>query len=325
MECRPRKRRWDVAKTIGIIAGGWLFVGGSALFMPGQNSNAGAWLFSWGCALYTIIRGHDVIELLTSGGGGVRCLDLTVALLYLIGLLMFLVASICFMDNVALLDVGGLLFILGSLFFVLGASVNVFQASELRAKKAWKVTLLAYCTATSYAIGSTLFLCGRLVYLLMALNPGADTLKLMRSLSIQCIAGSTFFVIGGVLNYIRVVLSLSEDDDVDAGAEQHQSGKEPISNGRVVPPRAARPCVGDLEDRPVLDLINEIYVPTPDRGDEDDKEHDARGWFLAWMRPKRAQHTTDYYLPQRSNVSLTTSNSEEPSVNFITASPAPQN
>ncbi|WP_174801170.1 YrhK family protein [Martelella limonii] len=202
-----RNFRWETINAICYQLGGAVFIFGSICFFPALSDYAdlGAWIFVFGSLLYLLVTGHDLLEVFVharerEGQATVwDRLEFWAAWAYVIGTLLFVAGSVCFLSAFDMVNAGAGCFITGSILFVVGAVINVIQivqADDL-------VTLqMMNLTALTFVVGSALFAVASIPYLWSFANP-ADERQLTGFLAWQYLVGSLLFFIGGLFNYRR--------------------------------------------------------------------------------------------------------------------------
>ena len=208
---RRNQLRWESASAIIYLVGGVLFVWGSVRFFPSLESraeNEGAWIFFAGSLLYLVVTGHDADEVVRYRRQLDRCptlsdrFELWAAGSYLIGTLLFIVGSVCFLSWVGDYSAGAWCFVLGSLLFAFGATIDVVQivqAPDIR------MLQLLNLTALSFVVGSVLFAVASVPYLFTFQNVD-DERTVDTFLAAQFVVGSALFLVGGIFNYRRAFL-----------------------------------------------------------------------------------------------------------------------
>lgn len=205
---------WETANAFLYKLGGLVFIAGSVLFFPRFEAYAdlGAWTFFVGSLIYLFITGHDMAEALRyrkeSGRSNLRdSLELTAASAYVSGTVLFTLGSVFFLSAVGWLITGAWCFVIGSLLFVLGACINVLQIVQARSK----ITLqLMNLTAVSFVVGSVLFTVASVPYL-WPVETAGDRDILHGFLALQYLVGSVLFFLGGVFNYWRAYIVVSNE------------------------------------------------------------------------------------------------------------------
>jgi len=126
-------------------------------------------------------------------------LELSAAVAYIIGTLLFAVGSLLFLSMIGMEAAGGWCFIIGSGLFLMGAFVNVTQIIDETSKLSLQ---LVNATAISFALGSIIFLFASVPYLWPAFTK-QDARKLFEFVAWQFTVGSVLFMAGGVFNAWR--------------------------------------------------------------------------------------------------------------------------
>lgn len=198
--------RWETVNAVFYKVGGLVFIAGSVLFFPRFEAYAdvGAWTFFAGSLLYLVVTVHDFVEVRRHWRGpGARdrgeVLEYTAAASYVVGTVLFIVGSVCFLSSVGWYSAGAWCFIVGSLLFTLGACINVLQIVTAESMRTLQLMNL---TAVTFVVGSVLFTVASVPYLWTVPSEGArDTLYTF--LAWQYLIGSVLFFMGGVFNYWR--------------------------------------------------------------------------------------------------------------------------
>lgn len=199
-----------------------IFIAGSVCFVPQYADNvatlfAGCILFIVGSAIYLFICTATLSEALLCGFSNYEIWEnamyLAGSLLYLVGSVLYLPArvdiiemsmmsislsQVCALSNVKDRQYyGTVLFIAGSFLFVLAAFVNALNPRRSDETSSRLVTGTTSC----YMIGSLLFAVGSVAFL-----PKFGCSPDLLDLGAWCfIWGSTFFLLGDMLSFCRVV------------------------------------------------------------------------------------------------------------------------
>lgn len=202
---------WETVNTAVYLAGGVIFLAGSFFFFPklDEYQDTGCLLFFLGSLLYLVVTGHDMAEVVRHqqklrGGFDNRSGEITAAVSYLVGTVLFMVGSVFFSSLLDWTMTGAWTFIIGSGCFALGATVNILQI--VRANTLTKL-VLRNLTAVSFLVGSVLFTVASIPYLWHFAAP-ADGRVLFGFLAWQYLIGSALFLAGGMFNYLRAWLVL---------------------------------------------------------------------------------------------------------------------
>lgn len=266
-----RHRLYTVA--VARITGEVFFLWSCVFFLPNGDTNKGAWVLIIALTILILLRVDSVIEFTCRACGPRRqhpgCFDWTVSLLYLTGLVTYLVGSVFYVDAVAMFKSGEILFTVGTVFFVLGGCVDSCRAAFESGTKSWTLATFDCLTAISYAIGAAFRLCGRFVYFMLILDPGADIVKLTWTMGIQCLIGSSLFVIGSVFNFVLVLVSISTDTGNDRRKKQRKQDAAPAddelsSTSFSRSTGAPRPVTSFIDEERVV-WNHEFQVPAPAR------------------------------------------------------------
>jgi hypothetical protein len=204
--------------TAVYLVGGVLFVCGSLLFIPAvsEQPDRGAWLFIVGSVLYLLVTAHDAVEVMRHRARLRRKptvwdrLEWGAAASYLLGTILFLVGSVCFLSTIDRRDVGAWCFVIGSLCFLCGATIDVL---EIVRAPGIRLLQLMNLTALSFVGGSILFLVASIPYLL-DLATASDRRIIDAFAAGQYAWGSLLFLAGGVFNFRRAALVAAPRDDV---------------------------------------------------------------------------------------------------------------
>jgi len=196
---------WQTANAFAYILGGVAFVGGSICFFPSMAAYlaVGDWLFFAGSLLYLLVTGHDLLEVIKywrhhDTDTFADHIEFVAAWSYVLGTLLFLVGSLCFLPSLSWTLAGTWCFIGGSLLFLLGGLVNVLQVVEAPSLIYMQLFNL---TVANFLIGSTLFVVASIPYL-WQLASGDKTL-IFQFVAWQYTVGSALFLASGVLIYYR--------------------------------------------------------------------------------------------------------------------------
>jgi len=202
--------RWESFNSVLYLLGGLTFVLGSIFFLPkyDQNPDTGAWIFFGGSLVYLVVTVHDLFEAFAylrsrKNASFWERIELFAAVVYVSGTILFIVGSLFFLSEVDLVVAGSWCFIWGSLLFLIGAFINVIQIIQAGTM----VTLqLMNATAICFTIGAVIFLLASVPYLWNQ-KPSAFQQKLYGYMAWEYIAGSIFFLTGGIFNYYRSYLA----------------------------------------------------------------------------------------------------------------------
>jgi hypothetical protein len=208
--------RWETINAILYKIGGLVFIIGSILFFPALDAykNLGCWTFFVGSLLYLIVTAHDMAEVYcnwkaTKQHDVKSRLEFVAASSYVAGTILFTVGSIFFLSTVGWTVPGAWCFVVGSLLFVVGASINVLQI--IQSKKMLTLQLMNL-TAITFVVGAVLFTVASVPYL-WHFESTADNRILKGFLAWQYLIGSVLFLMGGVFNYWRAYIVVSEVKD----------------------------------------------------------------------------------------------------------------
>ena len=198
---------WERANTAVYLVGGALFVWGSVLFFPALSNreDRGAWLFIVGSLLYLTVTGHDLVEVTRHRRRLGRApsiwdrLEAASAICYVVGTLLFVVGSVCFLSSVGRVDLGAWSFVSGSALFLGGSVIDVLMVVE---EPRTQVLQLMNLTALTFVTGSVLFLVASVPYLFQ-FDATADERKVDALVAGQYVWGSLLFLAGGLFNYFR--------------------------------------------------------------------------------------------------------------------------
>jgi hypothetical protein len=217
--------RWENVQAILYKAGGVGFVAGSVFFFPalGPYLNVGAWIYFWASILYLVVAGHDLAEVARyrrrqPSLSAVERLEGWAAAAYFGGTLLFMAGSLLFLPRIDLPRAGAWCFIVGSLLFVVGAFINVIQVPGKSRRGNLQLINL---TAVTFVSGSLLFLVASVPYLWDPATARGERVLDAFAAS-QYLAGSLFFLAGGIANFRRAVLNqrrLRQGEEEPAGAE----------------------------------------------------------------------------------------------------------
>ncbi|HKJ40538.1 MAG TPA: YrhK family protein [Sunxiuqinia sp.] len=201
---------WESINSILYLTGGLTFVLGSIFFLPKyeQYADTGAWIFFGGSLLYLVVTVHDLFE----ASAYIRSraiasfwerLELFAAVVYVSGTMLFIAGSLFFLSEIDFILAGSWCFIWGSLLFLVGAFINVIQI--IQAGSMFTLQLMN-ATAICFTIGAVIFLLASVPYLWSHKHTALQQ-KLYSYMAWEYIAGSIFFLIGGVFNYYRSYLA----------------------------------------------------------------------------------------------------------------------
>ncbi len=200
---------WETVNTAVYLAGGAIFIAGSFFFFPNLDKfqDIGCLLFFLGSLLYLLVTSHDMAEVIhhhqkLRGGFDNRSGEISAAVSYLVGSVLFTVGSVFFSSLLDWTMTGAWTFIIGSVCFMIGAIANLFQI--VRADTLVKL-VLRNLTAVTFLVGSMLFTVASIPYLWHFAAP-ADGQILYGFLAWQYLVGSTLFLAGGMFNYLRAWL-----------------------------------------------------------------------------------------------------------------------
>lgn len=162
----------------------------------------GIWSFFWGSLVYLIVTVYDLLESISNLKSqdhvtGKETTELSSAIIYTIGTVLFILGSLFFLPQIQLMSFGAWCFIIGSVLFVVGACINVLQI--IQAGSLLTLQLLN-ATAICFVVGSKLFIVASIPYL-WTVNP--DQNELLTYVAWQYIIGSFLFFTGGIFNYYR--------------------------------------------------------------------------------------------------------------------------
>ncbi len=195
---------FEVMNAIFYDIGGIMFVIGSIFFLPTQEENlaVGSWLFAVGSILFLTVSLQDFVEIVSQEYGKSESfwLDFTAESLYILGSVLYILGSIWFLPTVGRVYPAAWTFIVGSGLFVGGAALNacqIFQAKTVWASR--MMNLVAIC----FVIGSTMFTCGSVPFL-FSFESEQDAEKIGGYLGWMFIVGSFFFLVGGIINHVKV-------------------------------------------------------------------------------------------------------------------------
>lgn len=217
----PRSQfRWETVNAVLYILGGVTFMAGSLCFFPsaGKYADWGAWIFLFGSLLYLVVTLHDWAEvrhhwrtIRQAGSGAV--LEFVAATSYVLGTVLFTVGSVFFLSAVGQIKAGAWCFVAGSVLFIAGACINALQIVKSRNML---ILQLMNITAVTFIIGAVLFTVASIPYL-WDMRARQDIELLHVFLAWQYLAGSLFFLLGGVSNFWRAsVVSSGEIEKRDA-------------------------------------------------------------------------------------------------------------
>ncbi len=221
-----KKFRWETVNAALYKLGGVVFIIGSILFFPKLHTHKdmGCWTFFLGSLLYLVVTVHDLVEVhfhwrTTSPHNGKSLLEYVAAASYVLGTVLFTVGSIFFLSQVGWTIVGAWFFVIGSLLFVIGACINVLQI--IYSQNLLTLQLLNL-TAVAFVVGSVLFTVASVPYL-WHFKSAYDSKILDSYLAWQYLVGSVLFFTGGIFNYWRAYVIISEEI-----ALQEDSSKESV-------------------------------------------------------------------------------------------------
>ncbi|RKR06375.1 YrhK-like protein [Kushneria sinocarnis] len=199
--------RWENVNAFTYKLGGLLFVLGSILFFPmlADYQRIGAWLFFLGSLCYLLVTAHDLFEALRywhrhRTATSADHIELTAALNYVSGSLLFAIGSLLFLPGLALEHAGAWSFIVGSVFFVVGACANLLQLVDAPSKLYMQ---LFNFTLATFIVGSVLFVVASVPYLIHFDSSGDET-AIHRLAAGQFTFASLLFLLGGLFIYWRM-------------------------------------------------------------------------------------------------------------------------
>lgn len=207
--------RWETLNALVYTLGGAIFVVGSVLFFPGLEAweDIGAGAFLAGSLLYLLVTGHDLLEVVVDQRRAMlqsavwRGIELSAAVFYFAGTVLFVGGSVCFFSAVDMVPAGAWSFLVGSLLFVFGAVANILQIVMAATLKTMQLLNL---TAVSFVVGSVLFAVASVPFL-WDVAASADRRQIDAYLAWLFVVGSLLFLIGGLFNYWRAWLVVHGD------------------------------------------------------------------------------------------------------------------
>lgn len=201
---------WESVNSVLYLLGGLTFVLGSIFFLPkyAHYADTGAWIFFGGSLVYLIVTVHDLFEASAylrsrENASFWERLELFAAGVYVSGTVLFIIGSLFFLSKIDFVVAGSWCFIWGSLLFLVGAFINVIQI--IQAGSMFTLQLMN-ATAICFTIGSVIFLLASVPYL-WSHKQTAFQQKLYSYMAWEYIAGSIFFLTGGIFNFYRSYLA----------------------------------------------------------------------------------------------------------------------
>lgn len=204
-ESATSHKAWETFNAFSYKLGGLTFVAGSVFFFPALSAYlaVGDWLFFAGSLLYLLVTGHDLLEVFKywryhDTDTFADHIEFVAASSYVLGSILFVVGSLCFLPSLDANVPGAWCFIIGSALFVAGGLVNILQVVE--APSMIYMQLFNF-TVALFAIGSALFLVASVPYLWDL----ADSIKprITAFAAAQFLFASVLFFIGGIAIYYR--------------------------------------------------------------------------------------------------------------------------
>lgn len=199
-------KRWETFNAQCYKLGGFTFVAGSFFFFPllSPYIAVGDWLFFAGSIAYLIVTGHDLLEVIKywrhhDTDTFADHIEFVAAGSYVLGTLMFVGGSLCFLPSLEWIVPGSWCFILGSLLFLIGGFVNILQVVEAPSLIYMQLFNL---TIACFLVGSALFTTASIPYL-WTFAASADDHLVTAFGAAQFVIGSLLFLAGGVLIYYR--------------------------------------------------------------------------------------------------------------------------
>jgi hypothetical protein len=205
---------WETVNAVLYKLGGIMFIVGSVLFFPRFEAYAdiGAWIFFAGSLVYLVVTAHDLAEVHrhrreapAHDRGDI--LEYIAAASYVWGTVLFAMGSVFFLSAVGRFIAGAWCFVTGSLLFIAGACINVLQI--VRAQSLITLQLMNL-TAVTFVVGSVLFAVASVPYLWDIKDQTYRT-TLYAFLAGQYLIGSLLFLMGGVFNYWRAYVVVSNE------------------------------------------------------------------------------------------------------------------
>lgn len=204
-EGHPSHKAWETFNAFSYKLGGLTFIGGSVFFFPELSAYlaVGDWLFFAGSLLYLLVTGHDLLEVIKywrhhDTDTFADHIEFVAAGSYVLGSMLFVIGSLCFLPSLDSTVAGAWLFILGSALFFIGGLVNVLQVVE--APSLIYMQLFNF-TIALFVIGSTLFAVASIPYLWDL----TDSIKprITGFAAAQFLFASVLFFVGGIAIYYR--------------------------------------------------------------------------------------------------------------------------
>lgn len=218
---------WETFSAFSYELGGVMFVIGSVCFFPALSSYmaAGDWLFIVGSILYLLVTGHELLEVHKYWRRhGTQTfadrIEFVAAWSYVLGSVLFVIGSVCFLPAVDAIVPGAWMFIVGSALFFIGGLVNILQVVE--APSLIYMQLFNF-TVALFVIGSALFAEASIPYLWHLGEPARSHMSNFDAA--QYVFGSVLFLIGGMAIYYRKLVR----DKLEAFCHTHGLGTMFIS------------------------------------------------------------------------------------------------
>lgn len=198
-------KRWETFSALSYELGGVMFVIGSVCFFPSLSAYLaiGDWLFIVGSILYLLVTGHELLEVhkywrLHGTETFADRIEFVAAWSYVLGSLLFVAGSVCFLPSVDAVVPGAWMFIVGSCLFFIGGLVNILQVVE--APSLIYMQLFNF-TVALFVIGSALFAEASIPYLWNLSSPAQWQMSTFDAA--QYVFGSVLFLVGGMAIYYR--------------------------------------------------------------------------------------------------------------------------
>ena len=216
-------KRWETFNAQCYKLGGLGFVAGSLFFFPVLSAYiaVGDWLFFAGSIAYLIVTGHDLLEVIKywrhhHTDTFADHIEFVAAWSYVLGTLLFVAGSLCFLPSLEWITIGSGCFILGSLAFLIGGFVNTLQVVEAPSLIYMQLFNL---TIACFLVGSALFTTASIPYLWQFAS-AADKHLVTAFGAAQFVIGSLLFLAGGILIYDRKLVR----DELEPKCQQSRLG-----------------------------------------------------------------------------------------------------
>lgn len=203
------QQRWQVFNVLCYELGGLAFLLGSIFYFPALSAwlAVGGWLFFGGSCLYLIVTGHDFLEVvqywrLRNSRSFASIIEYLASFCYATGSLLFAIGSLLFLPYLEATAGGAWCFIIGSAMFLVGGLVNILQVVEAPSLIYMQLFNL---TIALFVIGSTIFLMASIPYLW---SVDGDIARRLHNFDASLfVAGSVLFLVGGIDIFYRKLVN----------------------------------------------------------------------------------------------------------------------